>query len=282
MKFSASQISTWMGCPLQAKYTYIDKRKGEDRQNAAASFGTCIHDALEQYNGDGDMTRAIARFLHTWENPAVLGCEPDVWPKRMTYGGLRETGVQILTEYHETCSWSKREVIGAEHKFCVPFGDHLLSGIVDVIEATSKRLKIVDYKSAGSRPNYDQLYLNIQFTIYYYASLQPEFWMGYGDKSYYKGFPNGEELYERFMDVERVAIWYHLRTNKEINCGKRDELDFMRLYRCCEEIQKAVERDVYVPSISGDSCIWCPHTDVCKAFIPRIEEEQNAGSDFRL
>lgn len=271
MKFNASMIGVWMKCPLQARYN--ETRDKPRVQNAAASFGTCVHEALDQYNKTGDMDRAVQRFLETWEDPSILGVEPDVWPRRMTYGGLRETGVQMLTDYHETASWSKREVVAAEHRFCVPFGDHLLSGIVDVLEATPRALKIVDYKTNSSQPMLDSLYLNIQFTIYYYASLQPEFWMGFDDGTgKYPGMENGEELYERFKNKDRTPIWYHLRKNKAINCGKRDDLDFMRLYRCCQEIAKAIEKDVYVPSISGDSCVWCDHTDVCKAFIPPHQE----------
>lgn len=281
MKFNASLISTWSRCGLQARFSYIDNRPRV--QNAAASFGTCVHEALELYNLNGDLDEAIARFLHTWENPEVLRVEPDVWPKRMTYGGLRETGVQMIKEYHETASWSKREVIAAEHKFCVPFGEHLLSGVVDVLEYVPRKLKIVDLKTNSARPNYDSLYLNTQFTCYYYASLQPEFWMGFDDGTgKYPGFENGEELYERFTGVDRVPIWYHLRQNKEISCGRRDDLDFMRLYRCCEEIAHAIERDVYVPSISGDTCTMCSYTDVCKAFVPKQEEKKIASSDFRL
>lgn len=279
MKFSASMISTWSSCGLQAKFSYIDKIP--QRQSASATFGTCVHDALEQYNEHHDMEEAVKRFLYTWENPEVLGVAPDFWHRRVTYGGLRETGVDILTNYHETASWHNREMIAAEHKFCVPFGQHHLSGIVDQIEAKrgdTKKLRIVDYKTAGSRPNYDSLYLNIQFTIYVYASMQPEFWLGFDDGTEmsrnedgslrYPPMENGEELYERFKSAERVAIWYHLRQNKELNCGPRDDADFMRLYRCCEEIAKAMEHEVFVPSISGNTCVFCSYTDICKAYIP--------------
>lgn len=276
MKFSASMISTWSKCALQAKFGYVEKLP--QLQNAAASFGTCVHDALEQYNADGDIQAAVNRFLLTWEHPEMLDRAPDIWPKRMTYSGLRETGVKILLDYHEGVVWSNREVIGAEHKFAVPFGDHVLSGIVDLIEYIPKQpsgtLKIVDYKTSGYRPNYNSLYLNIQFSIYMYASLQPEFWMGYDDGTgKYPGMANGEELFDRFKDVKRQAIWSHLRTNKEFDCGPRDDMDFMRLYRCCEEIRRALEHEVFVPNISGDTCTLCAFTDSCGAFIPPIVAE---------
>lgn len=271
MKFSASMLSTWMSCPLKAKFSYVEGLP--QKQNAAASFGTCVHEALEQYNKSGNMEQAIARFLETWENPELLDVVPEVWPKRTSYGGFREIGVQILNEYQESTAWSKREMIASEHKFCVPLGDHLLSGIVDLIEYVPNKLKVVDYKGGSYRPNMNSLYLNVQMTTYWYASLQPEFWMGYDDGTgKYQPMENGEELYERFKKTKRSVIWHHLRANKEYNCGVRDDLDFMRLYRCCQEISKAIEHDVYVPNISGDSCMLCDHTSICAAFIPPHQE----------
>lgn len=265
-------IKSYMDCSLQARFNYIEKRP--QMQNASASFGSCVHDALELYNNTGgDMDAAVERFLFTWANPEEIGVEPEVWSRRVTYQGLRETGVQIITDYHEAVSWSKRELIGAEHKFCVPFGDHFLSGVVDLLEYVPKKLKIVDYKTNSSQPNIDSLYLNIQFTAYHYASTQPEFWMGFDDGTgKYPGFPNGEELYERFKDTERAAIWFHLRKGKEINCGPRDDADYMRLYRCCQEIERAIEAGVFVPNISGTTCTFCSYTDICKAYIPPKEQ----------
>lgn len=269
MKYSASMISTWMKCPLQAKYNYIDKLP--QLNNAAASFGTCVHAALEHYN-KGDVTTAedaIQYFLYYWENPGLLDSEPEVWPKRTSYAGYREKGVEMVSAYIESQAWSSREVLATEHKFCVPFGDHQLSGIVDVLELDGDKLKIVDLKT-GQRPNADNLYLNIQFTIYVLASLKKEFWVGNGEDKY-PGLENGEELFEKFKNVDRQGIWFDLKNCKEYNVGRRDDPDFMRLYRCCKEIDKAIEHDVFVPCISGDSCGWCPYSEVCPAWIP-VEE----------
>lgn len=110
--------------------------------------------------------------------------------------------------------------------------------------------------------------MDIQFTVYAYASLQPEFWMGFEDDPKYPPMPNGEELYERFLDMPRKPIWYHLWTNKEILAGERDDDDFMRLYRLILEIVNAIEKEVFVPNISGDSCTYCSFTDICKAVMP--------------
>jgi RecB family exonuclease len=274
MRISASTIRSWMSCPLQAKFKTIEERPR--KLNAKTSFGTCVHDALEFYNLTGDIDKAIERFKTTWENPELLKAKPDSWPKGTSFGQLKQKGIELLSLYHKKNIWDKRDIISAEHKFCVPFGDHELSGIVDLIEARklSKKiteLTIVDYKTAAKRPYGDDLRLDIQFTVYYYASLQPEFWIGYDDERY-KGMPNGLELYEEFQDSPRKVVWYHLLDNKELDAGPRDEEDFGRLYRCVEEIAKAIDNDVYVPNISGSSCIWCDYTDICPVMIPPFDE----------
>lgn len=285
MKFSASMIKTYSRCQMQAKFAYLDRLP--DKQSASATFGTCVHEALEHYFVHRDVQKAIDRFLHTWENPEVLGAAPDYWHKRVTYGGLQEVGVKAITEYHENTVWSSRQMLASEHKFCVPFGDrHLLSGIVDLVEGdpTVPELRIVDFKTAGSRPNFDSLYLDVQFTIYYYASMQPEFWLGYDDGTpetrdkdgnpRYLPMENGEQLWDQYKDADRKAIWSHLRQAKDLDCGPRGDADFLRLLRCCDEIEKAIMHNVYVPSISGDTCTHCAYTDLCTAYVPPPQGEE--------
>jgi len=258
MKLSASSMKTWMSCPLQAHFKETVSRP--QKLNAKTSYGTCMHDALEYYNGTGDIQETLNRFSKTWEKPELLNAKPDTWPRGMTYAGLKKKGMETLEAYHKKNVWDKRDIIASEHKFCVPFGEHHLSGIVDLIEGRPlgkfTELTIIDYKSAGKRPYGDDLQLDIQFTIYWYASLQPEFWMGNGEEKY-PSLPDGEALYEEFVDSPRKVIWYHLMDNKELNAGPRDDDDFGRLYQCVEQIARAQEHEVYVPNISGSSCVWC-------------------------
>jgi hypothetical protein len=607
-------VNKYMLCPAQARFRYIEKL--EEKTNASAVFGSIVHKCLEEYNQGLPVDRAVDTFIYWWDNPEALGYEIDIWPKRVTYGGLRETGAKMIRDYDESFSWSKgnRIVIATEHEFEVPFGDHTLYGFVDLLEykrSSKHKLKIVDWKAqplyskiltpqgwikmgdvntgdyvigsdgnptevlgvypqgdvplvrvtfndgsmvecsdehwwqvrhyltkqtevlrikdilakgikvrsnrkwfvptvqsveymeggelpidpyimgilisegsltkngcgftngdaevianvaskvppgykvtkdswnkygysivqenygsrnmvvsvlrevglygtssltrfipeiylrssvedrkallaglvdgdgtssrrnvyntssprlkddfielcrslggtprvschdanytkvddefrypgspnyhisfrlpfnpfgisrkketwkapnetldraidkieyvglsvpmqcikvkapdglyvtddfilthnTGKQPNYDSLYLNCQMTIYYYASMQPEFW---------DTIPNGDKLFEQF--TERQVIWHNLKTMKEVNAGKRDDDDFMRLYLCCKEIAKAIEHDVFVPSISGESCTLCSFTKECKAYIepkpwtPQVPEEES-------
>jgi CRISPR/Cas system-associated exonuclease Cas4 (RecB family) len=275
MRVSASLIKTWMSCPLQARFRYMDKLP--DVSNAKAAFGSCVHLALEYYNThDGDISGALAKFLDAWDDPAKIGSPFSYWPRGSTYGGLQNRGIEILREYHDKQKWESRYVVAAEHKFVVPFGDHELSGIVDLLETKKSgrgknTLKIVDYKTNSVAPKEMQLRLDIQFTAYAYAVEQPEFWVGIKD---------GERLYEQQKSMLKMPFWYHLMSNKEMKCGERTDADFMRLYRCVDEITKAVEHQVFVPNISGESCTFCPYADPCGLPFKGSSQEEEEDEVF--
>lgn len=269
MKTNVSMLKTWMDCPLKAKFRYIDG--GEGLQNAKASFGVIIHDALEQYNVTGDIDYAIERFKFHWDHPEELDVVPDVWPKNTDFGKLRNKGIDILEQYHGKNRWEDRSIVTQEHKFCVPMGDHLLSGIVDCIEVkTSGRgvrtLRVIDYKTNVKAPTIAQLRMDIQFTAYVYASMQPEFWLGNEEVDpKYVPLENGERMFRALEGVQRRAVWYDLWNLKEKDAGDRDDNDFLRLYRCITEVNNALEKEVYVPNISGDTCTFCDFTEECTA-----------------
>lgn len=275
-------LKTWSTCQLQARFAEVEKR--ERRIHAKTAFGTCIHDALEKYNWTGDVEAAKERFKYTWQNPDYLSAEPQIW-KGVQFGTLMSKGLQILDEYHEKQRWESREIVGIEHKFCVPIGEHEVSGIVDLLEYKKSgrgvpTLRIVDYKTTSKKPTLQALKLDLQFSIYYWASLQPEFWMGWQPElEKYPPMKDGANLYDRFMDSERRCVWYHLWGNTEIDAGAREDEDFLRMYRLLEGIQQAVEKEVFIPSINAESCTFCDFKDICPAVAPILHKLDEAFMD---
>ncbi len=255
-------IKGWISCPKQMHFK--DILKIPEGQHAKTTYGTCIHDALETYNSDGDIKASIERFKETWENPSLLNAEITVWPPKTTWGELKMRGVQALEIFHENSKWETRTILATEHKFVVPFGDHVLSGIVDSLETMGpekkpKELRVIDYKTSYKTPTHMELRFDIQFSIYLYASQQAEFW---------EGIKDGEEHFERLSGTQRRGVWYSLWNHKMTDVGVRTEEDMMRLYRVLLEIEKAVENEVYVPNLTGESCMWCSYTDYCAVVIP--------------
>ena len=266
MKFSPSMIKSFMRCPMQAKFNYIDKLP--QKQGSAASFGTAVHLALELYNNCGDVEAAERCFTFAWDHPEDFDIAPEIWNRNTSYGQYRERGIEFIRAYHEESKWSEKEIIATEHRFCVPFRNHFISGIVDILETNkaSNVLKIVDLKT-GYRPSVFNLSFDVQFTSYIWAAQQREFWTGFEpEKEKYSGFENGEELFDRFSGADIVGVWYDLRKAKEYEVGQRTAEDYNQLHRCLDQIEKAVELQVFIPNISGEACGICSYQDICPVY----------------
>jgi len=275
MKVSPSLLKNWMSCSLKAKFAYVDGLQ-EWRVNAAAEFGTAVHAAFEHYNNNGDEDAAVQEFLDLWE--ASLKQEMD-WPRRTSASGYHEKGQAQVHDFVEFRAAANDVVIGAEKRFCVPIGNHEISGIIDEVSVDehARILYIRDYKT-GFRPNADNLSLDIQMTSYAWAVAQREFWVGVEGSDKYTGYPNGEELYEKYKDYEHRVYWFDTRNGKEYFCGPRGTTDIVRLYRCIEAIEASIEAEVFMPNISAASCRFCDFQDQCLIYL----NEDQLGRSIEL
>lgn len=266
MRISFSVLSVWMSCPLQAKRKFIE-RLPEKPLNAKTYFGSAVHHSFEVYHKSNfNVELAVSAFKKAWSDPETLGVDPTTmtWAKYYSFGSLMEKGIAAIREYDEKSKWdSKRIVLSAESKFEVPIGPHTLSGIVDVLQLRRdskgrENLSIIDLKT-GAVPTVASLELNVQFTAYHYASYQPEFW---------DSIPGGRLWFKELENVPRTAIWYDVMNARERLVGPRSQADYERMYGAICEIANAIEKEVFVPNISGSSCSWCSYTKECGITIP--------------
>lgn len=276
MRVSNTMVQTWMSCALQAKFKYKDHLP--TKRTSRMTFGIVVHATLEHYNITGDIDSALAMFEDLWDNPEKVNAEIEIWPPGTTHGGFRQKGLEMLRSYHDKNSWDDRIILAQEHKFLVPFGEHELTGVVDLLEMRKSgrgknTVRIVDYKTGSKKPYKNTLRLNTQFTIYDYASRQPEFWLG--NKHDFNKYPpiasNAREAMEAYGKLPRRGIYFHLLGGSEIDVGPREDADFMRLYRVVKEISRAWEQEIFVPTLSGDSCVFCDFTEPCGIKIPERE-----------
>jgi hypothetical protein len=269
VRFSASRLRSWMTCPLAAHYRY-DENLPSAGVNGKTVFGSVMHVALELYNNTGDYDAAVAKFKADWLKPPV---EPAWWPRSTSYASLRTKGLEILEFVKTHYRFQDRVVLGAEVPFLVPFGDHELHGYIDLVETRrsgtgAELLTVTDYKTASKAPTITELALDIQFTTYIWAVSQREFWVGVKDNPDFPGIENGEWIWETIgRDMPKRAIWFGLWTGKEHDAGPRTDEDFQRLYRLCDEIQRATELEVFVPKI-GPACELCDYVEPCAMEIP--------------
>lgn len=269
MRFSASRLKLWMTCPLAAHYRY-DEHLPTRGPNGKTVFGSVMHSALELYNATGDYDAAVAKFKADWLKPPT---EPAWWPRSTSYASLRVKGLDILEAVKTHYRFQDRVVLGAEIPFLVPFGEHELQGYIDLVETQrsgngTELLRVVDYKSASKPPTTTELALDIQMTVYIWAVSQREFWTGAKDNPDFPGVENGEWLWETIgRDMPKRAIWFGLWNGKELDAGPRTDDDFGRLYRLCDEVERASTHEVFVPKI-GAPCELCDYVEPCAMEIP--------------
>jgi RecB family exonuclease len=273
MRVRQSQLKVWTACSLQAHLNEIHPETAQ-LINSKTVFGTVIHYCLEQYHKGMPIDDVVQLFKEVWNDPERITVKPDVWAKFTSYGTLREKGIDILRGYHQKNRWEDRTILASEHRFLVPFGEHELEGTVDFLEVKKdgrgrQTLLICDLKTASKAPTQVELRLNIQFSVYAFATTQPEFWLGNGPE--FPGIPDGARLFETLKKAPRRGLWFHLMTGRELDAGERTDDDYMRLYRLVGEIDRAQQAQVFVPHI-GEACTFCPHTAHCNVTIPNRDE----------
>lgn len=259
---------------MQTKFSYLDEQTKPRPLGSAAMFGSAVHEAIDRWHKGATKEEAIRIF-----EEELTKREPDYWNRMTTLTGYLDQGPRIISEYIDAREWANSDVIASEFRFMVDIGEHQLSGIVDLMELQHDHsfLDIVDLKT-GRRPILDTLHLDIQFTIYQWASYQKEFWCGHPDEpEKYAGFENGEELFEYFQKIPRRGWWYDLKKGERVFVGERISRDFGRLYRLIEQVARAIEYEVFIPTIDGDTCTWCDHTDICPVYF---ESEVNASIEY--
>lgn len=270
MRFSASMLNTWGSCALKAKFNYLDRLPTQT--GSSAHMGSCVHYGCELLHGGKSVDEALDGFLREYNSTI-----PDYFNRRTDFESLRIKGIEMVRAYADTLEWKKDHVfIAAEHSFMVDIGEHTLSGIVDYIEVPpqSKSVIIGDLKT-GYRPNRATLHLALQFTVYDWASRQKQFWTGHpSNLEKYPPIPGGERLFEEFQHLERKLIWYDLKKQEEIDVGERGPRDYGRMYRCMEQIDRAIDKEVFVPSVSAEGCVFCDFTEICPVYF---ESEVDIG-----
>lgn len=264
-------------------------------------WGTVLHHVLQTmeqmyYEKREDaLPVALATFEHYWrpENLDEVAEQIDEWLPRETYGGLRDKGRIIVAQYFELMKADGSTLLALEYPFAVPIEAegrvHTLTGTIDRLSLRLKYgrpyISVDDYKS-GKQPRF--LRYAVQGTAYCYASTQREFWLP-PDVPGLTGFDPGtvaalEEIFSKRgsrlhegspeptkkskdLDADPLAPrgfkWINLPENKHVDGGFRVALDYTRLKMSVAAYVKANEAQIFMLTLSGDACVYCPFRDIC-------------------
>jgi hypothetical protein len=254
MQVSASKIKVFGDCANQFKYQYVLKLPGQ-QWGALTVLGTVFHYAVEVYElYDYNIDLAVRTFRYYWNHVEELGEKIDWYPPRSSHTNLEERGVEMLERYHELLPWKGGELVGTEIWYEVPLGIHTLRGRIDKLfyRPQKQELQVIDFKTGVTVPK--RLRYNLQFTCYLYATTRPEFW---------EQVPGWEDFWPTAMEAKRIGQWFHARNNKMFNAGYRDDSDYKRLLLAVDQMEAAIEHNIFPLTIEGEPCGWCPWLDDC-------------------
>ena len=249
-----SRLKQFANCPRQYYYSHV-LNLGEESVGSLTVLGTVWHYAVDVYETyDYDLVLALKTFNYYWDHPEELGETIDFWHRGGNKESLRKRGIKMLKRYHQLAPWQEGRVVGTEIQFEVPLGDHVLGGTIDKLwqRPGQKRLEVVDFKTGSYVPT--RLDYNVQFTAYCYATERVEFW---------ENVPGFEDGYDRFYGWQRGGHWFHARNTKMYSAGDRGEQDYQRLLLMANEMERSLEEGIFPVDYSGETCGYCPFTEIC-------------------
>lgn len=304
-----SDLSAWSRCQLQ-KFYYDQARDNPDAPQPAALsatvYGSVMHYAVMQMEQamhagrDDALQLGLATFEHYWhpENVELIAERVTEWLPRQTYGGLRERGKRVLTDYYDILRTEDSHLLALEYEFAVPL---IIDGVTHTLTGTIDRLSIrkhytkpyvsLDDNKTGKQATY--LRYNMQGTAYAYASTLPEFWHGMHEsgKDGLEHFDDDqvtriEEMFDSwgyrlhtFSDGERVLAarrfrWINLQELKYVDGGWRNDRDYARLHLAADAYIRGCEAGIYSVNTTGEICRYCPFRKTCGGLgLP----DENAG-----
>ncbi len=173
---SASQVATYLGCPLKYRFQYVDKIPRPWRA-AAMGFGSSVHAAVEWFHRERlagktpDLAEVLKVFDADWYAQNV---EPLVFSERESREGLAEKGRAMLKLYVESTNGVKPAAV--EQPFELDLADPetgelldvRLRGVIDLVEEGDV---LVDLKTAGRTLESGGLERHLQLSTYALAYL---------------------------------------------------------------------------------------------------------------
>jgi DNA helicase-2/ATP-dependent DNA helicase PcrA len=158
-KFSWTQISTFIKCPLEYKYKFILNIPTPGSH--AASFGSTIHNTLskfmveyQQKSRQTDLFGTVGKNslpdYAVLENHYKNAWIDDWYPDKDIKKEYREKGKNILKTFYEDCQKSAPRPKFIEKRFELKLDGRIFTGVIDRADETADGLVIIDYKTGSA------------------------------------------------------------------------------------------------------------------------------------
>ncbi len=185
---SASDIQTYLSCPLKYKFARVFRIPSEPTLNQR--FGILVHQVLERFHAAPDSSRTLPELLNLLDSGWRRGGFGDSGEERQ----LRAKATQSLLRYHDRFQTEDGEPVWFEKSFQFKIGPHVLRGRVDRVDKLPDGgYELIDYKTGRPRTA-AQLRDDVQLSLY--AVGARESWeLDAAQQSYYY-----------VLDDEKVAV----------------------------------------------------------------------------
>ena len=242
-------IKTYAECPLQYKYTYIDRIKN-DKLTLKRDDGRIIHKMLEELSVDPTFEGLDKAINNTFMSFA----------KDYPFDQIKQCE-KVLRSWFTADSFPHR-VVEAEKRFLIPIKDtFMLSGVIDRIdEILPDKYNIIDYKTGNHLYGLTDIENSLQLRIYAYAAFHL--------------YPFLTSLMITYVNV-RLKNDISIEINKE-QLGEMEE----NLFNFLSGLFLVPQKDF--KAFVGQHCIYCPHTNICHPYKAWINDDMHLKEDMTV
>ncbi len=261
--FSHSRIGTYERCPLQYKFSYIDRIKVEQEDTVETFLGSWAHNALEKLYKDFRFEKLLSlkelldffnkQWKENWNSTIKIN------KKEYTSENYRKMGVRYLTDYYNRHKpFDHGKVIGLETTDRLDIGEGYKFHIrIDrLMDMGNGLYEVHDYKTNNSLSKQQDLDEDRQLAMY-------SLWVKLN-----------------FKDCKKVRlVWHFLAFDKEMESFRTvGELEDLRK-EVVEQI-KNIESCKEFPANETPLCNWCAYQSICPLFKHEVELEEKEVNEF--
>lgn len=256
LHWSYSAINQYLRCPLQFYFQRVLKLP-QPCIGSGLVLGSALHQALAVYHQglmkqeQIDREKLRQEFRTSWvqkESAQKVDYKPSE-----SRTALIEQGLALLDLY--LAEPAPEKIVGVEQRFLVPLhnseGEYLetpLLAFMDLVTQENNTLKVTEFKTSSRSYSEFEIDNSLQATCYAHAIM---------------------EMTGLLVNVE-YAVFVKTKTPKlQRRQTTRHESDLSRLGDLVENIERAVEQQIFYPIENPLNCSGCCYRQQCKAWQPQ-------------
>jgi putative RecB family exonuclease len=263
--YSHSKIGSFETCPLQYKFSYIDRVKVVAEDTVETFLGSRVHEALEKLYLD-------KRFEKLMTLEDLLTYYNKIWDEKWkdsiiivkqdyTAENYRKMGERQLTDYYNRHKpFDRGRVIGLETQDFLSLDDegkYKFHIRIDRLMDMGRGIyEVHDYKTGSSLPKQDELDQDRQLAMY-------SLWVR-----------------KNFKDFNRVRlVWHFLAFDKEMDSYRtKEQLDGLKK-EILDQIRKIEAAEEFPANVSW-LCDWCLYRSICPMWSHGAELDEKPENEY--